>query len=329
MKAKRIIAEGAGGKRQKLVDILPLEAPLVMQIFPVYGCQLKCNYCVYSTPREKRDFISNGKFLDFKLYMGAIHDLKKFKNKIKVLRFAGLGEPLFHPSITSMISYANGVAENTELITNGLLLTHFTSDMLIMNNLSRLIISINGLSDEDYEKNCNSKIKFIELLNNIRYFYEHKKDTIVHIKTVNTAIKDEEEFYNMFEDICDTIGIENTMPLYPFIDFSEVIKDNSKTQYGLNQQKVKVCPQPFYTCQINPDGNVVLCYSARYPVIIGNINNESIYDIWNGKILKDFRLNILKENICQVCKDCIVTQCRIFPEDILDNDIEKLIKIYE
>ncbi len=34
--------------------------------------------------------------------------------------------------------------------------------------------------------------------------------------------------------------------------------------------------------QINPDGKIVPCYSFEYPNIVGDCNNESMKDIWDG-----------------------------------------------
>jgi MoaA/NifB/PqqE/SkfB family radical SAM enzyme len=47
MKAKNISGQAPGGKRTKLADVLPLDTPFVVQIFPDYACNLRCNYCIH------------------------------------------------------------------------------------------------------------------------------------------------------------------------------------------------------------------------------------------------------------------------------------------
>lgn len=336
MPSKKIISAGAGGCRQKLTDILPLEAPLILQIFPAYLCNFKCNYCVFSVPEKKRGFISAKKLLDYDLYLKCINDMNRFRTRIKVLRFAGMGEPLLHKNIVEMIEYAEKqkVAEKTELITNASLLTPEISEKLAASGLSRLLISIEGLSDKHYKKISDTKINFLELLEKIKYFYKHKKNTFVHVKIINTALKNEKEkekFFETFKNISDSMGIENVVPLYPCVNFKKILKKNlEKTQYGINIQKGTVCPQAFYTCQINPDGLVVPCYSIVYPDIMGNVNQDSIYDIWHGRKFYQFRQQMLDglKKTNETCKNCTVMTYRLFPEDDLSNDIPILKQKY-
>jgi len=338
MNAVKIVAQGAGGKRTRLADVLPLEAPFVLQIFPAYVCNFRCNFCIFSVEEKKRGFISDKKLMDFEMYKRSIDEMTRFKNKIKVLRFAGMGEPLLHPQITEMIAYATEkqVAEKTEIITNASLLDHETSDRLAAAGLSRLLLSIEGVTPEKYQKISQAKMDFDKFLENIRYCFEHRGKMHIHAKIVNIALdgpEEEEKFYQMFDQISDSMGIENVMPLYPCVDFKEVLKgqDLSMTQYGVPVSKVTVCPQPFYTTQINPDGKVVPCYSIVYPEIMGDCTNESIYEIWHGEKFRKFRLKMLEGSkiSCEACRKCEVMEHRLFPEDDLSGEAERLKKVYQ
>ena len=53
MRAQRIDGQTPGGKRTRLADVLPLASPFSVQIFPVYGCNLACAYCIHSVPTER------------------------------------------------------------------------------------------------------------------------------------------------------------------------------------------------------------------------------------------------------------------------------------
>jgi len=93
MKAKDISSQAPGGKRTKLADVIPLDTPFVVQIFPVYACNFKCCYCIFSIDKSKRGFISDKIVMDFDLYKKCIDEIALFPNKVKVLRFVGIGEP--------------------------------------------------------------------------------------------------------------------------------------------------------------------------------------------------------------------------------------------
>ena len=336
MKAKNISGQAPGGKRTKLAEVLPLDTPILVQIFPIYACNFTCKYCIFSIPRNKRSFISDKIVMDFDLFKKCIDELTMFPSKTKTLRFVGMGEPLLHKKIAEMVKYAvsKNVANKVEILTNGSLLTPKLSDALILAGLSRLVISIQGTTAKKYQEISKVNIDFEEFVKNIKYFFDHKSKTKMHIKIVDIALdnkNDEKRFYEIFGDICDTIGIEYAGPIYPGVEYNQVLKDGSFTQFGLKVSGFRVCPQPFFTLQINPDGKVVPCYSVTYPAIIGDCNKQSLLEIWNGEKYRQFRRKMLDgvKNVCELCANCNIIKYRLFPEDILDNDAERLKKFYE
>ncbi|OGF47558.1 MAG: radical SAM protein [Candidatus Firestonebacteria bacterium RIFOXYA2_FULL_40_8] len=337
MKAKDISGQAPGGKRTKLAEILPLKTPFVIQVFPVYACNFKCNYCVFSVNPEKRGFISDKVIMDLMLYKKCVDDMSKFPEKIKVLRFVGIGEPLLHKDIVEMIGYTvkKNVALKVELLTNASLLTSEMSDALIERGLSRLVVSLQGTSKEIYEEVCGIKIDFNKFIDNLKYFYENKQSTEMYLKIVDTALKgedDKKKYFKLFGDICDTIAVEHTVPIHSGIDYKDILTDDREkmTQFGLPVEELDICSQPFFTMQINPDGKVVPCYSFEYPGIMGDCNNEALNDIWNGKIFTEFRMKMLSgiKNTGEVCKNCNISKYRSFPEDSLNKDADRLKKLY-
>ena len=337
MKAKDISGQAPGGKRTKLAEVLPLDTPFVVQIFPIYSCNFRCGYCIFSVERQKRHFISDKVVMDLALYKKSVDEMARFPQKIKVLRIVGIGEPLLHKDIIEMIRYTveKKVANTVELLTNGALLTPKLSDDLVKAGLTRLVVSLQGTSAKKYKDVCKANIDFDKFIGNLKYFYEHKGNTQVYLKIVDCALDDkydEKRFYEIFGDICDTIAVEHAVPIHSEVEFDKILKDKdiSVTQFGLPLSELKVCPQPFFTMQINPDGKVVPCYSFEYPEIMGDCNKESVIDIWNGKKFQDFRSKMLDgvKNVCDTCANCNIIRYRLWPEDVLDNDVNRLKKLY-
>lgn len=333
MKAISVNGQAPGGQRTRLADVLPLDTPFVVQIFPIYACNFRCNYCVFSTEMEKRSFISDKVVMDIALYEKCIDGFLQFPKKLKTLRFVGMGEPLLHKGIAEMVAYATrrGVADRTEILTNASLLTPRMSDALIAAGLSRLSISLQGMSASKYKEVCGADIDFDELVRNIRYFYEHKGQCQLYVKVIDCALNgknEEEAFYARFGDICDLISVEHAGPIFPFVDYKDVLKgtERSLTQFGREPVESRVCPQPFFTFQINPDGKVVPCYSIVYPEILGDCNVESVLDIWNGRKFQAFRCAMLSKgkDCCAVCRECEINAHRCFEEDSLDTDAKRL-----
>ncbi|MEI7429020.1 MAG: radical SAM protein [Betaproteobacteria bacterium] len=335
--AKDISGQAPGGQRQRLADALPLATPFVVQIFPVYSCNFKCGYCIFSVEKSERGFISDKNLINFDLYRKCVDDMTHFRDKIKVIRFVGIGEPLLHKKIIDMVAYTvkQQIAQTVEIVTNGVLLNERMIDGLVNAGLSRLVISIQGTSPEKYREIAGSRIDFDSFLGNLAYLKANKGNMHVYIKIIDTALKDNEDrdlFLRTFGAFCDSIAVENTVPIHKAIDFSQILanKDSRLTQFGLPVHNVAICPQPFFHLQINPDGKVVPCYSWDYPAILGDCNNESVTDIWNGEKFRKFRLSMLDGVIkaSPVCVDCNIIKYRWFPEDDLGADAERLKNVY-
>jgi len=336
--AHDLSGQAPGGKRQRLAKALPLATPYVVQIFPVYSCNFKCGYCIFSVDKADRGFISDTNLLPVDLYRKCVDDMARFPQKIKVLRFVGIGEPLLHKKIVDMVAYTavRQIAQTIEIVTNGLLLGERMVDGLVAAGLGRLVISVQGTTPEQYEAVTAARIDFDQFLANLAYLYQNRKKLHVYIKIVDTALADEadrQRFYDLFGGVCDSIAVENTVPIHKAIDFSGILADkgNALTQFGLPIGEVAVCPQPFFHMQINPDGKVVPCYSWDYPGIMGNCHEESVVDIWNGEKFRAFRRAMLDgpAQAAAVCTDCNIIKYRWFPEDDLSEDAERLKNIYQ
>lgn len=337
MKARLLNSEAPGGKRNNLAESLPLSTPYVVQFFPIYACNFTCKYCHHSIPKQERKFVTEWPVMQYELYEKCISELLQFPDKVKTLRFVGMGEPLLHKDIVTMVRRAKEaeVANTVEVLTNGSLLTRQMSDGLIAAGLDRLVISLQGTSAEKYYNVCGVKLDFEEFVENIRYFYEHKVHTQMYLKIVDIALDGEEDkkrYFDIFGDICDTIGIENTVPIFPDVAYNADLYESQqmKTQFGLPMKHVKVCPQAFYTMQINPDGKVVGCYAVYYPRILDDCNHRSLVDIWNGEGYLKFRRQMLdgRDKVCKFCEECTINDFRIFPEDDISNYADELKKKY-
>ena len=328
----------AGGARSVLKDTLPLDTPYLVQMFPSYACNFRCGFCLHALDKSQHGYISNVPFMDMELYRKCIDDMRNFPRKIKMLRFAAWGEPLLHKQIAEMVAYAkkSEIAESVDIVTNGYLLTHKMSDQLIDAGLDRLRISVEGLSAEDYLEHTGTVIDFERFLEQLRYFYEHSKNTEIYLKIIDYMIQEPTQqrlFYEMFRPICHTIAVTHLTPTVPEINYSLLAGGMpvNKPQNADTLQQTKICPQGFYMMQINPDGKVVPCCAVRYPMILGDAGKEAVPDIWNGERFNRFRFDMLHslEQASPVCGDCQDYPYAIYAEDVLDDAAERLKNAYK
>lgn len=56
MGARRTDGQAVNENRRRLVEVIPLDTPYAITVFPIYACNFKCSYCIhpYVTTIEKQ-----------------------------------------------------------------------------------------------------------------------------------------------------------------------------------------------------------------------------------------------------------------------------------
>ncbi|QFY88659.2 radical SAM protein [Magnetovirga frankeli] len=322
-------------KREKLADRLPLKTPFSVHIFPSYKCNFKCNYCIHAISNaelKKRGFSKD--VMNFNTFINAIKGIKDYESRIKALIFAGHGEPLLHPDIIKMVDLAKkeNIAERVEITTNASMLSKQMSDSLIDAGLDRLKISIQGTSEKKYKEISNHNLIYNDFIDNIKYFYSQKKHTEVYIKIIDIALKDkQDEFYfkSIFSSISDYIDIEYAIPFVPQLDLSLIKNNFDKCKQG-HAIHSEICSMPFYMQVVTPNGDVLPCCSIDIPIVLGNVNNESLKQLWESEQQRKFLLTMLSDRESnKVCSRCSVPIYGLQEGDYLDSCKDKLLKAFE
>lgn len=305
-------------KRSVLADIVPLDTPFSFYIEPTRACNLKCFYCMHSTRDDEGGVFQKLGYeihnMSMELFEKIVNDLKQFPDDIKRVSFSGLGEPLVNRNLPQMIKMlrATGKVGRIDILTNALLLDNAFAQELIDAGVSKIIVSIQGVKESDYLKNCQVTMKYDTLLDNLRYFYENKKEgqeSFIKVIDATLADKEEEEkFFQLFGEICDTIYVEHLTTVEQQMDKLEEIVDFSKNLFNEEIIEKNVCTIPFYYVSINSDGDVFHCSPPGLPreFSYGSVVKNSMVDIWNSKIKRDFlklQLTEGKPNISW-CKKC-------------------------
>ena len=311
MKAK--VSNIVNTNRHELYTVLPLKTPYSLVVDVCNACNFKCKFCAIQYANKKLPF--RKMCMDYDLFRKVIDDLRKFPEPLKMLRLAANGEPLLNKRLPEMIEYARGgVTQWIEFVSNASLLTPELNRKLVSAGLDRIRISIEGIGEEQYYEMSGVKIDWNKFVANIKDLYEHKGNCEIYIKTVDAAVDTEEKrekFFSTFGDICDKISIEHVIPIWTGYD--EIYQDfDIETAEGLHGHAVKeldVCPFPFYSFVINPDGEVTVCCNDwERKISMGNVTSESVYDIWNGEKYHNFLLGMLqkgrKENHPVGCAKC-------------------------
>lgn len=311
--------------RQSLGKILPIDTPLSLVIDISEVCNFKCNYCFRANDdREYWGYAKKNNLMSWDVFIKIIEQIKSFPNEIKSISLSNHGEPLCNNLIVKMIRYIkeNNINSNLSIHTNASLLTFDLALELAQSKIDKIVISIQGVNKEKYERVCDYKIDFEQFVSNIKILYENKsKDIKLNIKTVDDALdsKEEElEFYNIFGPICDNIYIEKVVPIWKSSDFK--IENNAVNKYGQIYELQDCCGLTFYTLVVSPDGTIYPCTQLLIPYNLGNIKEITLKDAWEGSVRKEWLIKQLSDVRPEICVNCYIKQNAIFSKlDMIDN----------
>lgn len=301
--------------RINLGERIPLDSPLVIQLEPSGFCNLECSFCPCGNS-ETRKFIQKD-MMSLACFEKFIDQCKTFKDRIKVLRLIGIGEPLLNKNIGTFVKIAkeSGAFDRVEITSNGVLLTHEVADQLIDAGLDTLLISLESNDEIKFEKIAGRKVSLDTMKEQFQYFYKRKSNTKFYIKTTNLGVENNSDFYNEYGEFCDYIYVENVIENWPEFDAGS---NQGAVRYEEvpYQKKKEICIQPFKLLCVAANGDVVpCCVDWKRDLLLGNINDQSILEIWNGDRLKQLRKSLLqnqKKNICNRCSYSVQNQ----PDDI-------------
>lgn len=297
--------------RVSLEEVLPLKTPFSVEIDICSACNLNCTFCFHADkPGIKQSGITFG-LMEMGVFEKIVNDLKGFPDKIKKVRLFEFGEPLLHPRLADMIQLlkGSGVTEYVETTTNGLLLTPELGGRLVEAGLDRMNISVNGITKEQYLKMTGHSLDMEDFLNNVRHFYEHKKQCHVYIKLSDDGTltkEDETEFYRLFEGVCDEIFVERLSPIWRDTEVNSSL-EGQLGPYGQELTYKKVCPLIFTRYIINHDGiAVACCVDWKRQYIIGDLKIQNACDVWNGEPMRSLQLTHLEgaRETVPMCNGC-------------------------
>ena len=219
------------------------------------------------------------------------------KYGLKAVNLGFSGECLLNNDIYNMINIAKeyGVLD-IRLITNGTLVTEKIADTLLGTPLTLLSYSIDAGNPETYI-NLKGKNYFDKLLDIVKYTYrrktERKKDfPLIRVSYYPSpeTMGDEEAFVNKFKEHVDFIDFQE------FKDIKKIKKHEMKTD----------CVMPFRRLAVFANGDVAPCCSFfSKKLIVGNVKNMSIKEIWDSENIKDVRKGLIERKPLPVCEECL------------------------
>ena len=255
----------------------------------------------------------------------SLNDFKIIINKQKkyliwlILYFQG--EPFLNKSFFQMVAFAKANHIFTSTSTNGHFLNPVNAERTVQSGLDRIIISLDGLDQETYEKyrvggHFNTVIQGIK---NLRDARRKLKSSTPFIVVQFIVFKTNEHQVSKLkalkkELLVDKIELK-TAQIYSSNDDNNLMPENVKLRrYQLNNegewqmkgQLPNQCKRMWRAAVITWDGNVVpCCFDKDADHQMGNLLISSFKEIKSSKKYYQFRNQIfLDRSKIDICKNC-------------------------
>ncbi|MBP6385655.1 MAG: SPASM domain-containing protein [Pseudarcicella sp.] len=288
--------------------------PLSISFEPTTSCNLRCPEC----PSGLRSFTRPTGMLEEDLFTKTIDEIG---NTLLYLIFYFQGEPYLHPKFLDMVQYASKRGVYTATSTNAHYLTDLYAEKTVKSGLDRLIISIDGTTQETYEQYRvgGNLEKVIEGAKKIVEWKKKLNSSTPHVIFQFLVVKPNqhqiEEIYQLAKQIgVDEVGLK-TAQIYDYEDGSDLIPTIDKYaryerltngKYKIKNKLLNHCWKMWHSCVITWDGLVVpCCFDKDANYRLGNLKETNFKTLWGSLDYQKFRKTLIKSRSeIEMCKNC-------------------------
>lgn len=288
--------------------------PITISIEPTTACNLRCPEC----PSGLRAFTRETGNLKEDFFRQVIDEQYK---RLMYLIFYFQGEPYINPRFLDMVHYAHGKGIYTITSTNGHFLTPEMARKTVASGLDRILISIDGSTQDVYEQ-YRKEGTLETVLQGARHLVEAKKEAgsaTPHIVFQMLVVRPNEHQIEEVRQLAKDIGVDEvklkTAQIYDYQHGHELIPTQSKYSryypdgsgtWHVKNKLLNQCWKLWHACVITWDGIVVPCCFDKDAVHrLGDLKEKSFQDIWTGPAYQQFRNQLLQgRDKIDICTNC-------------------------
>jgi len=280
-----------------------MEFPSMVQIEITNYCNARCIMCPHDKLSREIGHI------DQRLFTKLIDECARNRRYVKSVLPNHFGEPFLNPLLPEYIRYAKQKVPKSEIciFTNGSLLNEENARKILESGLDVITVSFDGFSKQTYER-IRRQLNFDDVNKNIMRLLDLKKTLKKNKPRIELAYVEIEEnkaeteaFIKKWQGIIDKVHIGFFCNWGGAVEGEEVIGTRQ-----LNFKR-KPCTRLWSHLLVFRNGDVPLCcqdFNGDY--ILGNANQASIKEIWEGITINRYRQLHLAGKFGQIpiCKIC-------------------------
>jgi radical SAM protein with 4Fe4S-binding SPASM domain len=289
--------------------------PVSLSFEPTTSCNLRCPEC----PSGLRAFTRPTGMLQTDFFRGTIDQLSK---ELLYLIFYFQGEPYLNPDFLDMVAYASAKGIYTATSTNAHYLNDNNARRTVESGLDRLIISIDGTTQDVYEQyRVGGRLdKVLEGTRNIVRWKKELRSKTPFIFFQFLVVRPNEHQLADIRKLANEVGVDQvrfkTAQVYDYhSDPNGLIPTQSKYSryrrlpngdWTPKNSLDNHCWRLWHATVITWDGLVVPCCfdkDAQHP--LGDLKGRPFKEVWQNEQYIQFRRQVLqsRKNI-DICANC-------------------------
>jgi len=289
--------------------------PISISFEPTTSCNLRCPEC----PSGLRAFTRPTGMLQKDFFRQTIDQLSK---DLLYLVFYFQGELFLNPAFLDMVKYASEKGIYTATSTNAHYLTDENARKTVESGLDRLIISIDGTTQDVYQQyRVGGKLhKVLEGARNIVKWKKELKSNTPFVFFQFLVVKPNEHQIEDIKRLANEIGVDEVRfktaqvydyendpnKLIPTIQKFSRYRKNKNGQMEIRNALNNHCWRLWHATVISWDGLVVpCCFDKDAQHTLGDLKGKSFKEVWHNDKYKRFREQVLmgRKNI-DICANC-------------------------
>ncbi|WP_019530919.1 radical SAM protein [Dasania marina] len=313
--------------------------PVTVEIDLTNQCNHRCSFCFYA-----EHIATDRSTLNTDVIIKTLTELKDCGTR--GVSFTGGGEPMLHKDYIKILEHAATIGLDCGLITNGSAI-HSKNVESLVKHLTWIRISIAGGDQESYEK-VQGINHFEKIIGNIALMQATKEQMAGRVNIGARMLVTPENVTSVpnLAKLLGDIGI-NYIQVAPdqfttdkgafwdgplaagYFTNAELYLKTTPTKlltsgyvwYQDQIEKPSACYAHFFQIAILAEGHVAFCKNARGEenFYIGNINENSMQEIWEDTVNKDIESWVKPSNCGMYCKHI---QMNLALEDVVNPDFD-------
>jgi len=288
--------------------------PIALSFEPTTSCNLRCPEC----PSGLRSFTRPTGMLPEDLFKRTIDELA---DTLLYLIFYFQGEPYLHPSFLDLVGYAAKKGLYTATSTNAHYLTDANARKTVESGLDRLIISIDGTTQEVYQQyRVGGKLeKVLEGTRNILKWKKELKSRTPHVIFQFLVVRPNEHQLDEVRQLARELGVDEvafkTAQIYDYESGSDLIPTldryaryarQADGTYRIKNALVDHCWKMWHSCVITWDGLVVpCCFDKDAHHRLGDLKEQTFRELWQSPAYEGFRQTLIRSRSeIEMCQNC-------------------------